>query len=358
MEKSTKRGKIPQADWPSIMVRYEAGETLASIAKTYDCSPPAISYIVSRSRARQPNGEAAAPAPAEPHLVKANAGELVGDADKPTERIESHPPAAVTVMPPAGEPPRPHHLSSEQPDNAAERHGERSSPNTPRNDDGNGFAANGTREAEPDSGFPGLPPRVVPPRSGAPVQPAAAQGDRRTLHLSLGNGHGSHNGAGADSPAPTVDNSAGHSHQSQSAASSSSHSNGGDRFGPRPPGGPQRPHEQGRYAFPPASAPERSQFTPNGRNDTDHRKPRDTAGSFIDQELRTRVDSDIAAFLLAFDAALAADTQDSRSALREATDRLLRAGARTRIELERLEARVPLTPRDVPGRIEPAWRPR
>jgi len=34
------------------MARYEAGETLASIARTYDCSPPAISYVVSRSRDR------------------------------------------------------------------------------------------------------------------------------------------------------------------------------------------------------------------------------------------------------------------------------------------------------------------
>ena len=54
MEKSNKRGKIPQSDWPLIMARYEAGETLASIARTYDCSPPAISYVVSKSRARQP----------------------------------------------------------------------------------------------------------------------------------------------------------------------------------------------------------------------------------------------------------------------------------------------------------------
>ena len=52
MERSSKRGKIPQQDWPSIIKRYEAGETLASIARTYDCSPPAISYILSRSRAR------------------------------------------------------------------------------------------------------------------------------------------------------------------------------------------------------------------------------------------------------------------------------------------------------------------
>jgi len=55
MEKSNKRGKIPQADWPLIMARYEAGETLASIARTYDCSPPAISYIVSRNRDKPAN---------------------------------------------------------------------------------------------------------------------------------------------------------------------------------------------------------------------------------------------------------------------------------------------------------------
>ncbi len=82
MEKSSKRGKIPQQDWPSIIKRYEAGETLASIARTYDCSPPAISYIVSRTRARSAAAEAAAPkpaAPAEPQLIK---GIVFADADK------------------------------------------------------------------------------------------------------------------------------------------------------------------------------------------------------------------------------------------------------------------------------------
>ena len=69
--------------------------------------------------------------------------------------------------------------------------------------------------------------------------------------------------------------------------------------------------------------------------------------------MRTRVDGDIAAFLAAFDAALAGDTIESRSELREATDRLLRAGARTRIELERLEARVPLGSRDSKGARSP-----
>ncbi|HTV46198.1 MAG TPA: hypothetical protein VMF05_12865 [Stellaceae bacterium] len=72
-------------------------------------------------------------------------------------------------------------------------------------------------------------------------------------------------------------------------------------------------------------------------------------GAFIDHALRERVAGDITAFLAAFDAALADDTPESRSGLREATDRLLRAGARTRIELERLEARAPLPIRDKNG---------
>src|SRR5579864_5484755 len=85
MERSSKRGKIPQRDWPSIMARYEAGETLASIARTYDCSPPAISYIVSRSRARNPTSEPARPAsdghpqlPQQPQLMKAHPAETGG----------------------------------------------------------------------------------------------------------------------------------------------------------------------------------------------------------------------------------------------------------------------------------------
>jgi len=88
------------------------------------------------------------------------------------------------------------------------------------------------------------------------------------------------------------------------------------------------------------------------------RPARDGGGTFLDRALRDRVDGDIAAFLTAFDAALASDTVESRTELREATDRLLRAGARTRIELERLEARTPLPPRDKGGQSAPAWRTR
>src|ERR1700739_3193095 len=78
MDRSSKRGKIPQQDWPAIMARYESGETLASIARTYDCSPPAISYIVSRSRARSATPPPVAPSAlisAETQLVKGYAAQ-------------------------------------------------------------------------------------------------------------------------------------------------------------------------------------------------------------------------------------------------------------------------------------------
>src|SRR5206468_11595139 len=115
-------------------------------------------------------------------------------------------------------------------------------------------------------------------------------------------------------------------------------------------GTPDRDNLPGAFAPPaPVTEPIRRMTEAPGAGD---------GGTFIDRALRARVDGDIAAFLAAFDAALAHDTPESRAGLREATDRLLRAGARTRIELERLEARVPLPPRDNSGHMAPAWRPR
>jgi hypothetical protein len=86
-----------------------------------------------------------------------------------------------------------------------------------------------------------------------------------------------------------------------------------------------------------ASRPSRAGAPPAERN---HARSRADAGSSspIDQTLRERVNSDIAAFLVAFDAAFAVNSINNRAALREATDRLLRAGARTRIALERMLA--------------------
>src|SRR5579864_6363836 len=95
MEKSSKRGKIPQSDWPLIMARYDAGETLASIARTYDCSPPAISYVVSRSRDRQPTAPPPSVGAGEPQLIKAPPPETPPIAVTPTASAPLGTPSAT-----------------------------------------------------------------------------------------------------------------------------------------------------------------------------------------------------------------------------------------------------------------------
>src|SRR5271155_1211592 len=158
MEKSNKRGKIPQSDWPLIMERYEAGETLASIARTYDCSPPAISYVVSRSRARPPGAETppTAPNPTVAHLIKA----------------ASDPPASSAAQSPA--------LIASPANGQPSNRREEIWPRGP-----NGFDRNG--EGERNANPPGMTPRAAPPVQRPPAShapPGLPNGDhRRTLHL-------------------------------------------------------------------------------------------------------------------------------------------------------------------------------
>ena len=366
MEKSSKRGKIPQSDWPSIMARYEAGETLSSIARTYDCSPPAISYVVNRSRARQPSNETPRPAPlGETQLIKA-AGNAADSA--------IHREASPTVAPPhpaslqrSPEVPPVHAGSASQAPAPADHRTDVRQPADVRQGDGLERPHGAREQHAPDpfarSHSPAAARLPEPQPSHHATPQAAPNSDQRgRLHLQLGNGsHG--NGAAPNEPR--------HAEQPQAPVPQQQAPNGG---GYRPawatpasqrhpaPGEPQ--HHQpapANYPAPPAQpvAPQNHHPAPLHSNGS-HSNPaprKEGSASFIDSELRARVDADIAAFLAAFDGALAQDTPESRGALREATDRLLRAGARTRIELERLEARMPLPPRD-PGRSEPAWRQR
>jgi hypothetical protein len=274
MEKSNKRGKIPQTDWPLIMARYEAGETLASIARTYDCSPPAISYIVSRNRDK-PASETLSPPTPEPQLIKtpsngSSANSIIAPVE-PEVVLEASP--AVVAAPPA---------VSRLPVASA-------------------LAHNGNGEQRPK------------------------------LHLGFGaasgNGHSNGNGHG-----PVNGPNNGVQPQAQ------------PRANPFDDGRSNRDFTAVREARPAPMPPQMP------RDDAPARKEGSAA---LDHELRSRIDGDLTAFLAAFDAVLAADTQESRFGLKEATDRLLRVGARTRIELDRLEAKVPLGPR---GHAEPAWR--
>jgi hypothetical protein len=42
--------KIPQGEWSAIAARYQAGESISKIARSYGCTPPAIHYILKRNR--------------------------------------------------------------------------------------------------------------------------------------------------------------------------------------------------------------------------------------------------------------------------------------------------------------------
>lgn len=67
--------------------------------------------------------------------------------------------------------------------------------------------------------------------------------------------------------------------------------------------------------------------------------PSQRADHVLAPELRQRVSGDVACFLVALDQAVLEGTHDSVANLQEATDRLMRSTARTRLELERLLSR-------------------
>jgi hypothetical protein len=66
------------------------------------------------------------------------------------------------------------------------------------------------------------------------------------------------------------------------------------------------------------------------------RPARDT---LLTPELRRRVSSDVAAFLVALDHVVLEGSTESLAGLQEATDQLMRSAARTRLEVERLLSR-------------------
>ena len=44
--------KIPQGEWSAIAARYAKGDSITRIARSYGCTPPAIHYILKRSKQR------------------------------------------------------------------------------------------------------------------------------------------------------------------------------------------------------------------------------------------------------------------------------------------------------------------
>jgi hypothetical protein len=91
--------KIPQGEWNAIAARYQNGESISKIARSYDCTPPAIHYILKRNRQQPANAAprpgVVQPAPA-PQLVRTNARE-----PSPSS-LAAEPPAGAFGNTPAG----------------------------------------------------------------------------------------------------------------------------------------------------------------------------------------------------------------------------------------------------------------
>jgi transposase-like protein len=84
--------KIPQGEWNAIAARYESGESISKIARSYGCTPPAIHYILKRNGQRP----SAIPSPTMPtyptetpqtRLVRANAAGTVSAVSAVRERV-------------------------------------------------------------------------------------------------------------------------------------------------------------------------------------------------------------------------------------------------------------------------------
>ncbi|MBP2312285.1 hypothetical protein [Azospirillum soli] len=90
-EAPKKRGRIPQAAWPQILERYRSGVTLSAIAREFECTPSAISYIIRKAEAADAPGEdEAGAAPAEA-AAEAAPAESPAPAPKASRRAAAEP---------------------------------------------------------------------------------------------------------------------------------------------------------------------------------------------------------------------------------------------------------------------------
>lgn len=101
-ESSKKRGRIPQSAWPSIVERYRTGATLSAIAREYECTPSAISYIIRKAEAAGMDGEpATVDDEAQPIAAPVEAAASVEQPKpaEPAKPAESAKPAAPALAP-------------------------------------------------------------------------------------------------------------------------------------------------------------------------------------------------------------------------------------------------------------------
>ncbi|CAO3411152.1 hypothetical protein [Azospirillum largimobile] len=101
-ESPKKRGRIPQSAWPQILERYRSGATLSAIAREFECTPSAISYIIKKAEAASGQGDAAH---GEEGQGDAGQGDVQADDNQPAApAAETSAPVTAAPASPAAEP--------------------------------------------------------------------------------------------------------------------------------------------------------------------------------------------------------------------------------------------------------------
>ena len=102
-----KRGRIPQSAWPRILERYRAGVTLSAIAREFDCTPGAISYIIRKAEtaeAASQSGKGSADAEEDKSLNAPGATPNTATVERAEAPGEDKPALAVAPAPPPATP--------------------------------------------------------------------------------------------------------------------------------------------------------------------------------------------------------------------------------------------------------------
>ncbi|PGH58456.1 hypothetical protein CRT60_04655 [Azospirillum palustre] len=126
-ESPKKRGRIPQSAWPQILDRYRSGATLSAIAREFECTPSAISYIIKKAEAASGQGDAVS-GDAQDDAQTADAGtsadaDTAGEAAAPVTAAAPETPAETPVAAPAEPAPAPAAEAPAEPRRAAGRTG-------------------------------------------------------------------------------------------------------------------------------------------------------------------------------------------------------------------------------------------
>ena len=110
-EAPKKRGRIPQSAWPQILERYRSGATLSAIAREFECTPSAISYIIRKAEAANekdaPIEEGAATDATSEAAAEAPAGDALAEEPPPVpEAPVPAKPARRSAAPAPAQPPQ------------------------------------------------------------------------------------------------------------------------------------------------------------------------------------------------------------------------------------------------------------